>query len=332
MNKLIIVALLMVITNHASAQYMIKEILAKKIDARAIENSRAKILSTKNSVGGHDGNGGDPCEYKVKNIVSDIRSWLLNDQFKGIKLPARLSQDQYKKGMIEATSKVGVVSCTAETLYLKGVEKTCKNFEIEDGEAQIVCNFDRLMKTSDKESYKLVHHELAGIAGYEANNGSASSNYVISDQISDYLRNEVVTKLGVKTSSASQQNNGVPISNGERQFYSINFGLEIGRTFDTSKCTRGPSGFGYIEDLVKFSSYATKEIVNANSSLIKFVIYNPNHTTDTRIEITVLFSNDLAVIKPIKMERYATPLLRITPDGRYIRGNDLERSVNCELK
>ncbi len=142
------------------------------------------------------GNGGDICEYKMRNITKDFEEWLIKDEYKGLQLPSGLIEEVYKEGMLNAIDK-SFLSCSSEKLYIGNAEKTCKNFSDEVGILRIQCNFERFMKTKDKEQYLLIHHELAGVAGFEKNNGEAST-YTITNQISTFLEKELVYKLGIK--------------------------------------------------------------------------------------------------------------------------------------
>lgn len=151
------------------------------------------------------GNGGDICENKMRNITNDIESWLLNDEYVGIKLPSNLSESAYKRGMQNAV-RTSLLSCTTGKVFVGYAEKTCKNFRDNRGIARIVCNFDRFLKTDEKEKYRLMHHEFAGVAGFESNNGRESSVYRISNQVGDFLQKEEVLKLGIKTENQSEDN------------------------------------------------------------------------------------------------------------------------------
>jgi hypothetical protein len=99
------------------------------------------------------------------------------------------------------------VSCTTGTIVVGGAEKTCKNWMDGKGVSQILCNYDRFMKTADSDQYVLIHHEYAGLAGFEPSNGS-DSEYEISNQISGYLVDEVVKKLAVNPNRANALKSG----------------------------------------------------------------------------------------------------------------------------
>jgi hypothetical protein len=142
------------------------------------------------------GNGGDICENKMRNITNDIESWLLKDEYRGIKLPVNLTEELYKQEMLEAVSK-SILSCTTDRILVGSAEKTCRNFVDNNGAPQIQCNFDRFNSTEEKEKYKLMHHELAGVSGFETNVNEAS-NYQISNQVGEFLSQASVLVLGIK--------------------------------------------------------------------------------------------------------------------------------------
>lgn len=147
------------------------------------------------------GNGGDTCESRILEISKDFERWLIKNQFTPIVLPNSISKIEYKNKMLDAISK-SVVSCTKNSLGIGLVEKTCINTTAKDGSSLIECNVDRFNGISSSEQYKLIHHELAGVAGFEVNQNE-TSDYQISSQISDFLKEEIVLKLGAKPSRKS---------------------------------------------------------------------------------------------------------------------------------
>ena len=72
-----------------------------------------------------------------------------------------------------------------------------------DSKAHILCNILRFKSTSESEQYKLIHHEYAGLAGVENNEGAAS-DYSLSTQITEYLTLQTVLKLGLKKASPNE--------------------------------------------------------------------------------------------------------------------------------
>lgn len=155
------------------------------------------FLSLNSFAGNEKGNGGDMCENKMRNIVYDIQSWLIKDQYLDLSLPAEISQSDFKENMLAATRKA-ILSCSSASVFIGESEKTCRNFMDNKGNLRIQCNFDRLMSTVESEKYRLIHHELAGAAGFEINNGDERSNYFISNQIGDFLNYKEVLTLGIK--------------------------------------------------------------------------------------------------------------------------------------
>ena len=146
-------------------------------------------------------NGGDMCEDRFKAVSDDIASWLKAGGSEGLTFPKGLTLSQYDSGLLNEIGKA-VVSCVDQELTVGGAEKTCENFVDSKGTPQIVCNDKRFMATSASNQYVLVHHEYAGLAGFEENDGP-SSHYPLSNQITGYLADEVVKKLVVKPSGSA---------------------------------------------------------------------------------------------------------------------------------
>jgi hypothetical protein len=143
-------------------------------------------------------NGGDMCEDRFKIVRDDIAVWIGNGGASGLAFPQGLSQDQYNSGMLSQILKAQI-SCTDDKIIVGNVEKTCKNLVDSAGASVIVCNTDRFMSgTAESDQYILVHHEYAGLAGFETNGDSADSHYDLSNQITEYLGEQVVKKLSVK--------------------------------------------------------------------------------------------------------------------------------------
>jgi hypothetical protein len=136
-----------------------------------------------------------------KGISNNIEEWIISGGADNIRLPARLNLKDYKKSMLAALGNYHI-SFTENFILVDGVEKTCKNYVDENLERQIICNLKRFEGTyssSIDDAYILIHHEFAGLAKVELNKGQ-DSDYEISNQISAYLKFEVVKKLPVKTS------------------------------------------------------------------------------------------------------------------------------------
>lgn len=143
------------------------------------------------------GNGGDICEDRFKVARDDISSWLRKGGSAGLDLSSSndVSLAQYNAEMLLNISGARV-SCTDGRITIGKAEKTCKNFREKDGSSVIVCNSRRFMATAESDQYVLVHHEYAGLSGFEVNDGE-DSKYFISNQIAGYLVDQVVKKLAI---------------------------------------------------------------------------------------------------------------------------------------
>lgn len=154
------------------------------------------VMSIVAHAGNEHVNGGDICEDRIKIVRDDLQNWISKGGSRGLKLPLGVSLDQYNSGMLNMVSRVKI-SCGSDAIFIGNSEKTCKNFVDSDSRESIHCNFDRFLKTSESDQYVLIHHEYAGLAGFEVNNDE-ESNYGISNQITGFLENQIIKKLVVR--------------------------------------------------------------------------------------------------------------------------------------
>lgn len=145
--------------------------------------------------GTEGGNGGDLCESRIYDIRDDISTWISKGGPKGLEFPVGVDLDLYTRKMNTAIADAKI-SCTDEILKIGSAEKTCVNDE-NTGVPRIRCNIGRLEREPAGDRYLLIHHEFAGVAGLEVNEGEPST-YPISKQLRGFLIQEVVTKLAIK--------------------------------------------------------------------------------------------------------------------------------------
>jgi len=155
---------------------------------------------TNNSVlaesGDRGGNGGDECEREILNIRDEIMRWVLSEGPNSLDVSeSNITHKEYRDEMISAmlTTKV---SCTSDKVYIGTAEKTCKNY-FSDGADRILCNIDGFNKTKDEKKYNHIHHEYAGVAGFEVNNNEEESNYLLTNQLSKDMVEDVVIRLAI---------------------------------------------------------------------------------------------------------------------------------------
>ncbi|WP_413294905.1 ankyrin repeat domain-containing protein [Bdellovibrio sp. HCB185ZH] len=132
------------------------------------------------------GNGGDQCEMRIAVIRADFENWVIKGASASLKLPYGITHEQYARTMLTQMS-TATVSCTETVLTVGAAEKTCLNFTDGQGTPRILCNVDRFMNAMASDQYVLIHHEYAGLAGFEVNDGE-KSDYRISFQIADYYQ------------------------------------------------------------------------------------------------------------------------------------------------
>lgn len=148
--------------------------------------------------GGYDhDNGGDMCENRFASVRDDLKVWITKGGSADLRLPPEITLEKYNGLMLEKI-QTAKVSCVDQQILVRGVEKTCRN-SVADGKSEIQCNRNQFMNTPESDQYVLVHHEYAGLAGFEVNTNEAS-NYEISNQITGYLESSIVKKLVVKKS------------------------------------------------------------------------------------------------------------------------------------
>ncbi len=147
--------------------------------------------------GGSCSGGGDSCENRIQQIRDEIKSWISQGGHQDLELPAGVKPEDYVKGMTTAIQELSF-SCVSRKLEINGSEKTCINFVDKVNGPVALCNIERFMRqTSESDQYVLIHHEFAGFAQLEKNQGR-DSDYQISRQLTGNLQDTVVKKLVVK--------------------------------------------------------------------------------------------------------------------------------------
>lgn len=162
------------------------------------------------SLGTANGGGGNASEIEVDEIRIDILKWIKNGGPSAFKeFPEEVNLNIYTDRMIRILQPhavvVGFVSSQQENetsnpelkVVVNGQPKQCRGFvSKEDQRPHILCNSDRYPK-EEADQYRLIHHEYAGLAGIEKNDG-ASSDYILSNQLSAFLENQIVKRLAIK--------------------------------------------------------------------------------------------------------------------------------------
>ena len=171
----------------------------KKVEILAFITLLFCSTSVVAKLGTETGGGGDASEARVNEIREDILNWIKEDGAKGLVLSDDLSYDEYISNMTEILKPKKVkVSFTEDKVIYSNAEKTCKGFLVEDNKSMhILCNVSRFAETPPSDQYKLIHHEYAGLARIENNDGAAS-DYYLSSQITDFLTSQKVLRLSIK--------------------------------------------------------------------------------------------------------------------------------------
>ncbi|MES2962607.1 MAG: hypothetical protein V4760_01870, partial [Bdellovibrionota bacterium] len=157
--------------------------------------------------GGSNGGGGADMESEFKAIALNVRDWINGGGSASLELPRGVTNEQYKTGMLRELGSYSIQMVSRE-LKFGGSVKTCVSRSVAEKDraklkvrGQILCNqtlFLNTYKYNTEGAYRLVHHEFAGLAGLEQNRGQ-QSDYVVSDQLSQFLEREIVLRLPVTT-------------------------------------------------------------------------------------------------------------------------------------
>jgi hypothetical protein len=167
----------------------------------------ALLASAPGFAGPRDSGGGDLCEDRIKIVRDDIKAWIQKGGPQGLTLPRDVSISQYSELMLEQINSAKI-RCVGPNdagfpVQVNDTPKVCR-FERGSFKSVIVCDFDKFNSLAESDQYILVHHEFAGLANIEIPNGS-DSNYEVSNQLSGYLKDELVKKLAIKPGSSFNQ-------------------------------------------------------------------------------------------------------------------------------
>ena len=165
--------------------------------------SFSTVFGTQVFAGIKEGGGGDLCEDRIKIIRDDFRLWIGMGFNAPLRLPAGWDAKKYSHEMDQKinSTKIRCVGSNDSAYPVKvGYSpKTCR-FDVIETANYITCDRDKFQSTSESDQYVLIHHEFAGLAGIEVPDGE-DSNYSVSNQISEYLVDQVVKRLAVKASA-----------------------------------------------------------------------------------------------------------------------------------
>lgn len=120
------------------------------------------------------------CETTIKSIVHVFQHWISTNKHKELKFESDLSAFLYQDGMLNTANNLDI-SCVASLTGFNH-QKTCTNYKNE-----IICNFNRFLESDSMTQYKLIHHELAVIAGSE-NDKNNDYSYYLTEQLDQLFK------------------------------------------------------------------------------------------------------------------------------------------------
>lgn len=230
--------------------------------------------------GGESGGGGDASEARVNEIRSDILSWINKGEASGLKLPITLSRSQYETEMKKILKPQAVIISFVEKddaldeekqVSVARVAKTCRGFLSRvDARPHILCNISRFQNTKEADQYRLIHHEYAGLAMVEKNDGAAS-DYEISNQLTSFLKEEKVLRLSLISSN-----------------------VKTGMDDPNSLCLKMKNE-GFIQDFIECKKIITDKKFDANAlSVIRDI--NPSQKVNLALKIVANHNFPLELI------------------------------------
>jgi hypothetical protein len=164
--------------------------------------------------GGSSEGGGDICQDRIESIRNDISDWIRSGGSTGLKLPVGISVAQYNQkvqaviALMQENDQTSI-SCvdSPDLVLVENTQKICKSSYADPTHPTTVCYrgqqnelghyINGFMGLSQDDQYVLVHHEVAVLAGLE-DLPENSTDYPISNQIAEYMQDEMIRKLGIK--------------------------------------------------------------------------------------------------------------------------------------
>lgn len=167
------------------------------------------------AIGGASPGGGDRCEERFKSVTEDIQKWIHEGGAQSLDfraIPFAVTADTYSQAMLQQIAGARVTCVgpgdSGYPVQVNGSAKECLNFIDELGVSRILCDRAKFYSEmanpeNDTAQYRIVHHELASLAGLEIPNGD-DSTYTLSKQITQFLEDQIVKRLAVRTTRSQE--------------------------------------------------------------------------------------------------------------------------------
>jgi hypothetical protein len=146
----------------------------------------------------HD-NGGDEAERRWNSVRDNVKSWIQQGGHLSLKFREEQNSQDYQQKMLNALEvPVEFVSASDSSLVeVNGLQKMCRNVEVEQ-KMRLRCVTETVLLIKDYEFISIVHHEYAGIAGFETGSATGASDYYYTNQLSASIETQVSYRLVVK--------------------------------------------------------------------------------------------------------------------------------------
>lgn len=296
----------------------------------------AMLLASTLSFAGQDRGGGDiACEGRIKVIKEDLITWIGQGGYKNLDLKSRGTPKQYADRMLYEINKTSI-ECVGKgdpgfPVLVFGVAKTCA-IDMQTNENHITCDFSKVADYTEEALYKQIHHEYATAAGFEKPN-AGDSDYEISNQLTNYLEQQLVLKLAVKQNSPN-----APNLENIREAIKFELSRKEVSTYDCRVEGEGMilNPFNYIDELDKMTSVRKSYIGDGKYAYFEYVFsyvdendikYEERITTEDKI---VLDSVQLTILRKQKVNLGTVEDPKIKID--YVSTGKIQCSIKTENK
>lgn len=231
----------------------------------------AMLSVSMSSFAGQDRGGGDiACEGRIKLIKEDLITWIKQGGYKSLDLKSRDTPKQYADRMLQEINKTSI-ECVGKgdpgfPVLVYGVAKTCA-IDMKTNQNHMTCDFSKVANYSEEDLYRQIHHEYATAAGFEKPN-AGDSDYEISNQLTNYLEQQLVLKLVVKKDSSNKPN-----LESIREAMKLELSRDEVSTFDCEAEGEGMAlnPFNYVDELDKMTSVRKSYVGDGKYAYFEYV-------------------------------------------------------------
>lgn len=158
------------------------------------------LLATQSYAQSDHGNGGDEAERRWNPVKNNLKSWILQGGHLGFKYRNSDTPEDYRKKMLEALElPVEFIPAkdAQDQVQVNGLQKMCRNLVV-DQKPRIRCIIESVLLIKDHEFIYILHHEYAGITGFETGSALGVSDYYYTDKLTPSIEAQITYRLVVR--------------------------------------------------------------------------------------------------------------------------------------